>query len=306
MAGVSALGYFGIGAQDLDAWQHFAEEILGMQVSQELEDGKPVLYLRMDARHHRIAIRPGEDEVTYVGWEVASLADLDQLCRDLEAAGVPYKHDSDLARIRKVQRLVTCTDPAGIHLEFFAGAMVPQTKFVSPRGAQFVTKEPSGREMGLGHVVFGCENPDEAMAFYTDVLKFKVSDYIIPVPDLLPDLVITFLHVNARHHSFAAAGGPPGAGTRLNHFMVEVTDIDTVGRALDKVETAGISKQATLGRHTNDEMLSFYAQTPSGFGVEYGTGGRLIDDATWTVVTYDSDHYWGHYRGSGRGDGAHG
>jgi 3,4-dihydroxy-9,10-secoandrosta-1,3,5(10)-triene-9,17-dione 4,5-dioxygenase len=297
MAGVSALGYFGIGATDLDAWHRYAEEILGMRVTRAQEDGLPVLYLRMDERHHRIAIRPGDDEVSYVGWEVASAADLDQLCADLDAAGVPYKPNPELAQARGVHRLVTCTDPAGLHLEFFAGATVPQTPFVSPRGAQFVTKEPSGREMGLGHVVFGCENPDEAMAFYIDVLKFKVSDYIIPVPGLL----ITFLHVNARHHSFAAAGGPPGTGTRLNHFMVEVTDIDTVGRALDQVEAAGISQQATLGRHTNDEMLSFYATTPSGFGVEYGTGGRLIDDAKWTVVTYDSDHYWGHNREIGKG-----
>jgi 3,4-dihydroxy-9,10-secoandrosta-1,3,5(10)-triene-9,17-dione 4,5-dioxygenase len=292
MAGISALGYFGIGARDLDAWHHFAAEILGLEVTREQENGQPVLYLRMDERDHRIAIRPGDDEVTYVGWELASAADLDELCRDLDAAGVPWKQDTDLAATRRVHRLVTCTDPAGINLEFFAGATVPQQPFVSPNGAEFVTRDPSGKQLGLGHVVFGTENPDTAMEFYLKVLKFKISDYIAPVPGLL----ITFLHVNPRHHSFAIAGGPPGAGTRLNHFMVEVTGIDAVGRALDKVEAEGIAQEATLGRHTNDHMLSFYAMTPSGFGVEYGTGGRLIDDSGWTVTTYDSTQYWGHRR----------
>ncbi|WP_236792212.1 VOC family protein [Amycolatopsis sp. GM8] len=292
MAGISALGYFGIGASDLDAWAHYASEIVGMQVTRADEDGKPVLYLRMDERHHRIAVRPGKDQVDYVGWEVASAADLDGIVRDLEAAGVPCKEDAELARLRGAHRLVTCTDPAGINVEFFAGGLVPKDPFVSPAGVRFVTKEPSGKDTGLGHVVFGCQNPEETMAFYIDVLGFRVSDYIIPAPGFH----VTFLHVNARHHSFAAAGAPLDTGTALNHFMLEVADIDSVGRALDRARAADTTMQATLGRHTNDEMLSFYMQTPSGFGLEYGTGGRLIDDATWTVVTYTSSEWWGHER----------
>lgn len=289
---VSALGYFGIGATDLEAWAHYATDIVGMQVTRTEENGAPILYLRMDERHHRIAVRQGDDQVDYVGWEVASAADLDGVIRDLEAAGVPYKEDGELARIRGVHRIVTCTDPAGINVEFFAGGLVPRDPFVSPLGVRFVTKTPSGKDIGLGHVVFGCPNPDEAMAFYIDVLGFKVSDYIIPAPGFH----VTFLHVNPRHHSFALAGGPPGQGTALNHFMVEVADIDSVGRALDRARETSTATQATLGRHTNDEMLSFYLETPSGFGIEYGTGGRLIDDDTWTVVTYGSSEWWGHDR----------
>jgi hypothetical protein len=38
----------------------------------------------------------------------------------------------------------------------------------------------------------------------------------------------------------------------------------------------------TLGRHTNDYMTSFYAHTPSGFFIENGWGGRIIDPGTWT------------------------
>jgi len=50
----------------------------------------------------------------------------------------------------------------------------------------------------------------------------------------------------------------------------------------------------SLGRHTNDHMTSFYVRTPSGFEIEYGTGGRLIDDATWEVGTFDAQSFWGH------------
>src|SRR5262249_142415 len=37
----------------------------------------------------------------------------------------------------------------------------------------------------------------------------------------------------------------------------------------------------TLGRHINDEVTSFYSNSPSGFMVEYGWGGRGIDVEQW-------------------------
>ena len=50
----------------------------------------------------------------------------------------------------------------------------------------------------------------------------------------------------------------------------------------------------SLGRHTNDLMTSFYVRTPSGFEIEYGTGGRLVDDETWEIGQYDTQSMWGH------------
>jgi hypothetical protein len=41
-------------------------------------------------------------------------------------------------------------------------------------------------------------------------------------------------------------------------------------------------------------MVSFYVMTPSGFEVEYGWGGRLIDDAVWQVVRHRNGNIWGH------------
>lgn len=53
----------------------------------------------------------------------------------------------------------------------------------------------------------------------------------------------------------------------------------------------------TLGRHTNDYMTSFYANSPSGFFVENGWGGRIIDPATWEPhQTTDGPSFWGHER----------
>ena len=50
----------------------------------------------------------------------------------------------------------------------------------------------------------------------------------------------------------------------------------------------------SLGRHTNDMMTSFYVRTPSGFEIEYGTGGVLVDEENWEVENYDAMSFWGH------------
>jgi hypothetical protein len=56
-------------------------------------------------------------------------------------------------------------------------------------------------------------------------------------------------------------------------------------------------RRVTLGRQTNDHMTSFYAASPSGFMVEYGWGGRSIDDATWKVEEMvHGPSLWGHER----------
>ena len=41
---------------------------------------------------------------------------------------------------------------------------------------------------------------------------------------------------------------------------------------------------ASLGRHVNDKMLSFYMKTPGGFDCEYGCEGmQVTDDENWVA-----------------------
>ena len=51
----------------------------------------------------------------------------------------------------------------------------------------------------------------------------------------------------------------------------------------------------SLGRHANDLMTSFYVRTPSGFEIEFGSGGRLMDmQAGEPVGQYSETSIWGH------------
>ena len=80
--------------------------------------------------------------------------------------------------------------------------------------------------------------------------------------------------------------------------MVEYKNLDDVGQGYDLLQynqKNGIAY--TLGRHTNDYMTSFYAHTPSGFFIENGWGGRIIDPTIWVPhETNEGPSFWGHER----------
>ena len=120
----------------------------------------------------------------------------------------------------------------------------------------------------MGHAVLTTARLDEVMPFYTDILGFRLSDYI------LRPFKAYFFHLNPRHHSLAFVDtGKNG----VHHLMVELCYLDDVGQAYDLALRDPQSIGATFGRHTNDEMTSFYSISPSKFMVEYGWGGRCID-----------------------------
>jgi 2,3-dihydroxybiphenyl 1,2-dioxygenase len=126
----------------------------------------------------------------------------------------------------------------------------------------------------------------------------RISDFIdlsMSRRQALP-LTMTFMHCNPRHHSLAFAEFP--MKKRLLHFMLQLKSVDDVGSTYYMVQDKGIPIAGTLGRHTNDHMVSFYMRSPSGFEIEYGWGARTVDDATWKVQKHESGSMWGH-RGMG-------
>jgi 2,3-dihydroxybiphenyl 1,2-dioxygenase len=284
---IQALGYVGIEASDLLAWRTFASDILGLPWSSR-EDG--TADLRMDNYATRIRLQPGpRDDIVYVGWEVRDERSLRGLGDRLAAAGIAVEHPgAEMASDRRVAELIRFQDPSGlVHEAFYGPLQRTEAPAISPLGARFKT----GRQ-GLGHVVLSCLDKAAMMAFFTDLLGFRISDHINT--EVVPGrpIALTFLRCNARHHSLALA--PVPLKKRLVHLMVEVLDIDDVGRAMDRCLKAGVHLSLTLGRHSNDEMLSFYPLTPSGFDIEYGWGGLEVDDETWHVLTHAKTSAWGH------------
>ena len=291
---ISSLGYLRIESADVSAWREFGVKILGMTEGRGPETN--AVYLRMDDFPARLVILPGDTErLLASGWEVRDAAALVAVGRALADAGVPYKAatEADLAA-RRVGSMLRAEDPAGHALEVFCGAALDSRPSVSAYGTRFVTGD-----LGLGHVVLPVPAGDEAaFGFYTDVLGFRLRDSMRLPAEFFggqpgdPPVWFRFLGCNPRHHSLALAPLPAAAG--IVHLMIETATLDDVGRALDRCTRRGAQVSGTLGRHANDLMVSFYVRTPGGFDIEYGTDGRLVDDATWVSRESTAVSLWGH------------
>ena len=98
---------------------------------------------------------------------------------------------------------------------------------------------------------------------------------------------------NGRHHS-VAIGQSPVPPSRCVHLMLEMQDLVDVGRCYDRMRIAQVPESATLGMHVNDQMTSFYMQTPAGFDLEIGCDPLVIDPAAWTPTAHQQISEWGH------------
>jgi 3-hydroxy-9,10-secoandrosta-1,3,5(10)-triene-9,17-dione monooxygenase reductase component len=74
--------------------------------------------------------------------------------------------------------------------------------------------------------------------------------------------------------------------------MIEVESADDVGLCHDRALRRRVPMSATLGRHVNDLMLSFYMKTPGGFDVEFGCEGRTVDDESWIARESTAVSLW--------------
>ena len=95
----------------------------------------------------------------------------------------------------------------------------------------------------------------------------------VPLPAEFGPIRVRFLGINERHHSLAICPPPHQRDPGLVHIMVEVDTLDAVGQALDRINADGFQLSSTLGRHTNDKMVSFYVRAPGDWDIEFGTEG---------------------------------
>lgn len=290
--GVRSLAYIRVESRDLEAWRRFGEKVVGAAIAPGSDD--MAVLLRLDGRPWRFRIEKGDQErYLCAGLECPNEADWQQTIERLRGAGIAITDgDAEGAKLRHVRGYVTLTDPSGNMIELVWGNIVAGTPFVSPAGVPaFVTGE-----MGFGHVVLPTTCYDDTRSFYKDLLGFGDSDEMRVHFPGGPEqgLGMSFMHAaGPRHHTVAVGEFP--APTGLIHTMVEVPTIDDVGMALDRALAAGVHISSTLGRHTNDKMISFYMRSPSGFDIEFGCGGEQTDDWTKVTPTFTiKEDLWGH------------
>lgn len=298
-----SLGYIVVNSTDPSRWADYGTKVLGMMdVSANLRGaGDTSVYLKMDDRPYRIVVnKSDQDNYGTSGWEVAGPKAFADALQTLEQHGVNFERaGAELIASRRVQDLVSFSDPDGNKHEVFWGPVSDFGQFASPVGIkEFITGD-----QGFGHVVLPTPAFDTCSRFYTDVMGFGLSDLMkvrfTPDPNE-PEKRLWFMHCNERHHSLAIFECPMPAG--CVHVMVEADCVDEVGRAMDRMKANDVKLTGTLGRHANDHMVSFYMLTPSGFMLEFGAEGRTIQDwENYSAFQSTVNSFWGHDFSVGQG-----
>lgn len=281
---IKSLGWLRWRSPNVEAWRTFGTDVLGMM----LVDGPDpaALYFRIDDRPYRLVVEPGDAPQACPGFEVVDDRALAEIQRTLADAGVACASGSEAeCADRRVNGLLRFEDPGGVPVEIFHGPILDHVPAQTPLVSGFVTGS-----QGMGHVVLGTEGAAKAAEFYREVLGFSLRNTMRI--DLGAGLTtFEFLGCNPRHHTLGVVALPMPGG--LVHFMLEAATLDDVGRALDRVQDAGVPLAMTLGRHTNDHMVSFYCVSPDGPMVEFGWGGLQVHEPE-TTYEITKVSFWGH------------
>lgn len=299
MVNIVGLGYVGLSAIDPGQWLEFGCGQLGLDLGRapggeawsdtgpggQGADGS--LWFRIDDWSWRLAIHPvreGERPgLRYLGFELAGEAELDAALAELQAAGfIARRGNREECLARAVSGIGFTQDPGGNAIELFHGPQV-DNGYRNSRGMEFLTGP-----LGMGHVNLFASDYAASADFYSRLLGFRLTDYY----SVGPDQTVNFFHVNARHHTIGLMKVAPVDA--IHHIMFETTELDMVGMAYDRVQAAGCTITASLGRHSNDRIVSFYVQSPSGVEVEIGWGALQVGP-DWTPRYRSPGDIWGHH-----------
>lgn len=245
---------------------------------------------RNDDHAQRLVVEAGPaNDLVAVGLEASDAQSFDAVVQSLGRLNLDVVEDPAAATLRRAGRLARVAAPWGTNVEIVVGC---------ERAAPFASPLATGGFLtdgvGFGHVVIATTAFDESIAFLVDGLGFTQSDWLQMEIAAGIELEVRFFHCNARHHTVALARAPFELPQRLHHVMFEMNDRDDVGAAFDRAWEAGLPIPNGLGRHDNDRMFSFYLQTPAGFQIEVGNGGRTVGDDWDDNRRYDRISAWGH------------
>jgi 2,3-dihydroxybiphenyl 1,2-dioxygenase len=285
------LGYLVVETEKFDDWRRFGRDAIGLHVDQTLPD---VMRFRLDDHECRFLLQRGPaEDATALGWELDDHDTFDTIEARIRSHGVPIIQGTAAeAELRGVERFVRFPGPNGLKQEIFVRAV----KSVEPLRLEATGGFVTGVD-GMGHVAIATKKPHQMRGYYSTVFDARLSDYIDETISGLK-FKIRFLRVNERHHTVAIAAvnrlplNP--IRTRIQHCNVQVADLNDMTLAYQRVRQLGFDMALSVGQHTNDKELSFYAVTPSGFEWELGWNPIVVDESTWEPTTHQGISIWGH------------
>ena len=265
MARVSEIRHVGYAVTDLAAEAAFYKDVWGLREAGE-KDG--MLHFAAEGHDELYVVRLRQSDVQRIDiitLAAQSRADVDALHEKVAAYGckiVFAPKDLD-------------TLGGGYGFRFFSKDGLPfEISSDVARGPSRELVRWEGIPQKISHIVLHSPDHQEMVRFFTDVLGFKVSDW-------LGDFMC-FLRCNQWHHRIALLPGPPC----LNHVAYDMLGVDDKMRGIHRLKLKGTDLRWGPGRHTAGNNTFSYFTTPGGFAVEYTAELEEVDDATWQATVH--------------------
>ncbi len=246
-------GYLALNVSDLDRSVKYYTELVGLQLESRSAD---VAYLRCSEDHHNIALYhaavPG---IKRMAFQLESESDLDKAERHIQGLGWPIREVSaaETAALKQGRTVRFQIPDSTLTFEFYA----TMAQGVRPY------EHTVSHIQRLGHIVIRCANRDAVLQTLTEKLNFRVSDHFGDQ--------VAFLRCfpNPFHHSFGLSRGTEDG---LHHVNFMVTDVDDVGRAMNRMRKADVPVVYGPGRHDISNSIFIYFTDPDGLTNEYSFG----------------------------------
>ena len=221
------------------------------------------VFFRGDHDHHGLVLHASKVAgLRVAGFMLENEAQFEPLLACLQQAGLDaHEVPAELLEQHQQERALRIFEPlVGAVIEFY----LPRTDAARP------FKSTVASIQRMGHVVFNTPHAAEAIAFWRDVLNFRISDSI--------GEAVTFMRCwpNPWHHGIGIARSNAQS---LHHVNFMVSEIDDIGRALGRLRSAGSPVVFGPGRHPASESVFLYFLDPDGLTMEYSFGMEAFSES---------------------------
>jgi catechol 2,3-dioxygenase-like lactoylglutathione lyase family enzyme len=249
------MGHVALRVTDLDRTVTHVTQALGLHETGRTEHE---VLLSANRKHHELQLIASDTAgLDHVGLEVESAAELDDVRARVEGSGATMLA-ADAWDEPGIGAAIRFVGPAGIVYEVYDGMQRHPLTIDEPL--------TSGIER-FGHLTFYSNEAEAVVAFWVDVLGFRISDVAEG---------LTWTRCDQDHHGLAVLDFPDG--TLLHHHAWAVSDWSAMGVYCDSLARHGLSLAWGPVRHGPGFNLATYLPDPDGAMIEVYTDLLQIDD----------------------------
>ena len=266
---VKQVSHVALKTQDVERQAAFYTSMVGLGETERDAAGR--VYLRCNANHHALVLIPSsESGIDHYALDVGNPAALESAASALTKAGISYETNAP-GELGQGPSLCL-RDPDGYSVELIGGVAQVSPNY-GPRAVQ---------PRKLSHVTLLVDDCKRSADFYSEVLGFRVSDWV--------DDIFLWMRCNADHHGLAFA---KTGSIKMHHFAFEVIDFSYLVRQAEHLMQNGYALLYGPGRHGPGQNQFEYFRDPEQNLVEFMCDIQQIwDDATYVPRVWNSKEPW--------------